>query len=144
MCTLTAFGLQPMHYLFALWKVFPTNLSLFTLSLSLCPQVWWWERWTSRCLGLRWRSCLDWRTTGASVWPGAQPAPPRATAPTFASHVSAKAVSLCVCVRRSEREEEGKSESRRANVSNFLLVVCVSLSVYANEFSAALHHCTPW
>lgn len=49
-----------------------------------------------------------------------------------------------VCVRQSEREKEERRDSRRANVSNFLLDICVSLSVYANEFSVALHHCAPW
>lgn len=77
---------------------------------------------------------MVWRTTGASAWLGALLAPPRATVPTFESHVSTKAVCLrqivCVCVRvcvkerEGDREKEERREDRRANVSNFLLVTC--------------------
>lgn len=146
MCTLTAFGLQPMHYLYALWKMCLTNLSLscsscvsllsLSRSLSHSAQAWWCGRWTSQCRGPRWRSCSDWRTTGASVWPGAQLAPPRAAAPTFALHVSIKAACLHmlhVCVWETEWESKRKRNSERANVFNFLLVTRVSLSIYANK-----------
>lgn len=71
------------------------------LPVCLSAQVWFWGRWKFQCLGHRWRSCSDWRITGVSVWPGARPAPRRATAPTFASHVSTNA-------NRERESERGK------------------------------------
>lgn len=52
-------------------------------SLQACG----YERSRSRCHGSRWRSCLGWRITGASAWPGAPRAPPRVAGPMSASHV---------------------------------------------------------
>lgn len=49
MCTLTAFGLQPMHYLYALWKMCLTNLSL---SCSSCVSLLSLSLPFSLCTGL--------------------------------------------------------------------------------------------
>ncbi len=56
--------------------------------VCVCVQVWWWGKHGSRSHGSRWRSCLDWKITGANVSPGAPQEPPRAARCTSASHVS--------------------------------------------------------
>lgn len=80
-------------------------------SVSLCPSVPWQGCWCgrcrSRCPGSRWRSSLAWRTTGASAWPGARQAPPRAAGPTSASPVSAR--SIC-----SRGKRDGRARGERA------------------------------
>lgn len=74
-----------------------------------CPSVPWQGCWCgrcrSRCPGSRWRSSLAWRTTGASAWPGARRAPPRAAGPTSASPVSAR--SIC---SRGKRDGRARGE----------------------------------
>lgn len=39
-------------------------------------------------------------------------------------------------------EKERAREGKKGNVSNLAHVVC--LSVHANEYVVALHHCPPW
>ena len=102
-------------------------------------QVWWSGRWTSRCPGPRWRSCLAWRTTGASVWLGARRGPPRAAAPTSALPVSTKSMLICgvwcVCVRGRERERVCVCVCVCKSVHERVCVcVCESLRVHVPVF----------
>lgn len=146
MCTLTAFGLQPMHYLYALWKMCLTNLSLSCssrvslLSLSLAPFL------TLHRPGGAGGGHLSVEDpgggavrTGGLLVPvcGLELSWHHQEQPRLRSHcmsVSRRRVCTC-CTYACERQWESKRKrnSERANVFNFLLVTRVSLSIYANK-----------
>lgn len=65
-----------------------SNVCRCESDVFVCVQVWWWGKHGLRFPDSRWRSCLVWKITGASVSPGAPQEPPRAARCTSASHVS--------------------------------------------------------